>query len=495
MPTIKTIKPAGDGDFTSLSAWEDYADGQASAAQWAECYSGGNIGVCTLQNWSATPNANDYPKIYASSSSGHSGSVSSGAYLNATGGIGIKSYIEYVRIEGLRIEGGSNSDVLVDFQASGTSRGCRVEKCLLHGTYLNGINIGQSSGGIVTSSYATNNIIILDGSINVTPKGIQAFSTATGGSTTVYIYNNSIYVSNPGSFASYGTRHYNTSGSNLYITVENNIAIGGTYFDAYTEASFNSGSRSFNNNISSDGTSTAFGGLNNLTNRTGAQIFNAPDSNDFSLSVSSAAINAGKTIDYITTDILGTSRPQSTAYDIGAIEKAAASPSYFEIPESLINLHEFYVDGLIEGPLGQDCRLIYPVTKNSLCPNCIYSPRKKTSSGIYKTGGPIPFPKHSTCPWCGGSGKSSRAIEETVRFRVYWSPKDWAISGPVEDPGTSVMIIGNMTDLPKLEKSDKVMLNKDIAAFKRWICERSGEAVPWGLAQDRYFSQMLRRVG
>ena len=42
MANVKTVKPAGGGDFTSLLAWEDYADGQSTADQWAECYSGGD---------------------------------------------------------------------------------------------------------------------------------------------------------------------------------------------------------------------------------------------------------------------------------------------------------------------------------------------------------------------------------------------------------------------------------------------------------------------
>ena len=64
MATVKTVKPAGGGDFTTLALWEDYADGQTSADQWAECYSGGNLGAVTLSGWLATPDASNYPKIY-----------------------------------------------------------------------------------------------------------------------------------------------------------------------------------------------------------------------------------------------------------------------------------------------------------------------------------------------------------------------------------------------------------------------------------------------
>ncbi len=498
MATIKTIKPAGGGDFTSLALWEEYAGAEATADQWAECYSGGNLGSVTLQTWSSTPDSNNYPKIYAATDNQHLASASSGAYISVgAGNYGIKDYLEYLRIEGIRIAGTSSSDILADFQNSGASRGCRVEKCLLHGTFVNGINIGQSSGsGGSASCYSTNNIVIIDGSLNVGAKGIQAFSTKSGGSTTIYIYNNTIYVADQSSYANYGVRHYNSSGATLTLTAINNIVIGSnTSTTSFSESSFTAGTKTFHNNISSDGTAADFGGLNNLTNRVASNIFTSAPTNDFSLNTSSIAINAGKTIEHIETDILGMPRPQSTGYDIGAIEKLAAPASYFEIPTDIIDLHEYYVDGLINGPIGQTCQLFYPMTNNSLCPNCIYSPRKKKSSGIYKSGGPIPFPKHSTCPWCGGSGKSSRAVTEDISLRVYWSPKDWISAIPVEKPDLSVMVIGHMSDLPKLEKSDKILLNKDVGAYRKWFCERSGEASPHGLAQDKYFSQMLRRVG
>ena len=83
MPTIKTIKPAGGGDFTTLALWEDFADGESSADQWAECYTGGNLGSVTLSGWSSTAGESAYPKIYAEPTQSHEANVSSGAYISA----------------------------------------------------------------------------------------------------------------------------------------------------------------------------------------------------------------------------------------------------------------------------------------------------------------------------------------------------------------------------------------------------------------------------
>ena len=57
------------------------------------------------------------------------------------------------------------------------------------------------------------------------------------------------------------------------------------------------------------------------------------------------------------------------------------------------------------------------------------------------------------------------------------------------------MVIGYMTDLPKLEQADRILVNKDVQGMRRWMCERMGEARPHGFAQNRYFIQMLQRTG
>jgi len=505
MATVKTIKPAGDGDYTTLALWEDFADGQSTADQWAECYSGGNLGAVTLAGWSATPTSTLYPKIYAADGNQHGASVSSGAYISSSAPISVG--VDYTRIDGIRITGTTNSNPAITFLASGTSKDCRVDNCIVHGTFQYGIFMGQSTTGVTSSNYITNNIIVIDGTAGTTPAGIYVYGTdGSSGTTSSYLYNNSIYVASPGSLNNYGIRFANTASCTLNITAENNVVIGSvtslnasiTY--AFNQITFDTGSKQFNNNISSDGTADDFSGSNHQINAIATNVFTDAANNDFSLTKTSLALNYGKTISAVTSDIIGIERPQGDAYDIGALEKIVRAdivygvPKSFTIPSSVISSHSYITDALISGNTGQDCQLIYPVTKNSVCPNCIYSPRQRKSSNIYKTGGPVPFENHTTCPWCGGEGRSSRAVKETIRLRTYWSPKDWSITGPVEDPDTSVMVIGYIYDLPKIEKADTILLNKDLSAYRKWICEREGEAVPWGLSQDKYFAQMLRRA-
>ena len=520
MATVKTIKPAGAGDYTTLALWEDAVDGESSAAQWAECYSGGNLGPVTFSGWSATPTSDNYPKIYAAAGHHHSADIAAGAYISAASPIAIS--VSYTRIDGIRINGTNNSNKVIDFLGSGTSQDSRVDNCFVHGTFQYGVFMGQSTTGVTSSNYITNNIIVVDGTAATTPTGIYAYGTdGSSGTTNMYIYNNSIYVDNATTLTNYGIRFANVASCTLNITVENNISIGSvtsagvsiTY--AYNQVAFDTGTKTFNNNIGSDNTADDFGGSRNQLNETAAKIWTDAPNDNFRLKSNSVALDFGKTISAVTTDMVGIARPQPDggSYDMGALERAVTVEIvYGTIPSfessgalnildqgqslrAMVSTHEYLADALIDGPTGHVCQLIYPVTKNSVCPNCIYSPRQKRSSNIYKSGGPVPFENHTTCPWCGGEGRSSREMKEDIRLRVYWSQKDWSISSPVENPDSSVMVVGYIYNLPKLEKADRILVNKNTSAYKKWIFERAGEAIPWGMAQDRYFAQMLRRVG
>jgi len=508
MATVKTIKPAGGGDYTTLASWEDAVDGESSAAQWAECYAGGNLGAVEFSGWSATPTADNYPKIYAAEGNQHGADISSGAYILA--GTPIKSSVDYLRIDGIRIQGSSNSAKAIDFLPSNNAKDARVDNCLIHGVFQYGIYMGQAASGTTSVNYITNNIVLVDGSLNTSPTAMYLYGAdGSSGVTTIYVYNNAIYVLNQGTLNNYGIRFINVASCTLDIVVENNIVIGSvttsglSITTCFQQLAFNTGSKTFNYNISSDGTADDFGGTNNQLNERAKNIWQDADNYNYNLKSNSVARDFGKTIAVVTTDIIGVSRPQPEggSYDMGPLERYikptityGVTPT-FSIPSSVVSSHEYITDSLIEGPTGQECQLIYPVNRNSVCPNCLYNPRQKKSSNIYRDGGPIPFEKHTICPWCGGEGRSDRAVKENIRLRVYWSQKDWIISNPVENPDTSVMIIGYMHLLPSLEKADRILLNKDVQPYRKWICERAGEAVPWGLSQDRYFAQMLNRVG
>jgi hypothetical protein len=166
----------------------------------------------------------------------------------------------------------------------------------------------------------------------------------------------------------------------------------------------------------------------------------------------------------------------------------------YNIPQSLLDEADWVIDSFIDS-LGKNCTLIYP-PKVSECPNCIFDVNEQRSSNIYKDGGPYQFSAGSVCPMCGGEGRSTLPQEETIKLRVYWSPRDWIkLSSPpiINIPNAVAQIIGYMNDLSKLERAESIVLDDGITSIRRWTMKRSGQAIPWGF-QRRYFVQFLERI-
>ena len=177
--------------------------------------------------------------------------------------------------------------------------------------------------------------------------------------------------------------------------------------------------------------------------------------------------------------------------------------SDFEIPESIIDEHEWVSDEFIDGPFGKDCLLEFP-NVDSECPNCYFDPETKRSTNVYKTGGPISFQNHTTCPHCGGTGREIIDVPtETIRLRVYWRPStlmdlagsDVPSNPLLNSPEAVCRVIGYMTDLPKFERAHSILVQSDLEATRRWRCVRDGEARPHGFRGNRYFQQVLKRAG
>ena len=166
----------------------------------------------------------------------------------------------------------------------------------------------------------------------------------------------------------------------------------------------------------------------------------------------------------------------------------------FSIPSGIIDSHEWVSDAFID-TLGKSCTLLYPA-KVTECTNCYYDARTGRSTGIYKSGGPNPFPNNSFCPVCGGAGRVTTEVTESVKLRVYWNSKDWhMVAATIQNPAGVAQAIGYMSDLHKIERASEIILDSHINATREFRCVREGEAVPWGFRHDRYFLQFFRRVG
>jgi hypothetical protein len=163
------------------------------------------------------------------------------------------------------------------------------------------------------------------------------------------------------------------------------------------------------------------------------------------------------------------------------------------IPSGAFDKYNEGADEMINS-FGVTCQLVYP-EKRTRCENCITNTMGGRSSNIYRSGGPISFPRGMPCPWCNGKGFLISESTEDIVLRVYWRTKDWIDVGfKVDVPANYVQTIGYIKDLPKIEKAKQLITNKDIKGYETWRFQRAGEGYPHGFKQNRYIINFWERI-
>jgi len=77
-----------------------------------------------------------------------------------------------------------------------------------------------------------------------------------------------------------------------------------------------------------------------------------------------------------------------------------------QISDELIGIYQSRIDALIN-QLGKNIILEFAKIKTP-CPNCLFDTMRERSTGIFRSGGPRPFARGRTCPWCKGDGFEKR---------------------------------------------------------------------------------------
>lgn len=333
MPNIKTIKPDGTGDFTTLSAWWNYAKVQASADQWAECYSGGNLGTVLLSGMTATPSSTVYPRIYVATGHGHLGTLGTGAFCNVSTGACIDVRTNYMRVEGLRIQiqGVAAQGIILQDCTEARAFGNLVVSEVT-ATTARGINIVRSAGHLTNiTAYILNNLIL---SANRTSNTYQSCIRITGGALpagfqlTVIVANNS-FENGSSAVSMHGFQLAPGAvvdpAAVIAVTLKNNAAgesgTGSCFTVAVTGAS---PTITATNNASKDATADDWGGSGNLINQSRTSMWVDPNNHNLRPKRLGPLVDAGADVSsYMTTDILGASRNLQVATDIGAFEQTA----------------------------------------------------------------------------------------------------------------------------------------------------------------------------
>jgi hypothetical protein len=301
---VKTIKASG-GDYTGLSAWEAALPATTSAVEGAECYDfdlSDNFAVSGV-----TTSAANYLHIYTPASERHDGrsrTVSgSGFRIKDTTGAGTfrLGTTGHVRLDGLEIEQtGANSAMLL-MNGLDAGNDIRVENCIIH----------DAQTGTAYTILAIASGLNLAFRNNIVYGNCRSWDTR--GAASVLCENSTFW------------RHQAQLGlvSDAELTCKNTYSghTGGAADDFWS-----GGSPSGNNNASSDTSATARF-TSSVNSVAGSAVFVSvtAGAEDFALAAgANALVDAGATLASVTTDAKGTARPQGAAYDIGALERAAA---------------------------------------------------------------------------------------------------------------------------------------------------------------------------
>lgn len=305
-----TIKSSG-GNYSSLAAWEAAKQAVLAATEEAECYTFADTTPCTIAGWTTT--SSFYIRIYTPSAERHDGTTGTGYQLQSNGfEVGLTVTEENVRIEGIEFYSGSNHQDLVVFNASGTCD-IRLSYCLFSGQSMSQFDLLECSAGSGTWKIWNNFFV----------KGPEYGISWNPGAGTAYVYNNSIV----GCGRSAGG-YVNFLVSSGTVIAKNNISDERTAVGSNSATSAYSGSFSASStkNLSSDTTDAGTDTINSATpvyvNVAGNNI--KLDATDTACKDVGADLSADANL-AIADDIVGTARPQGSAFDIGAFEIVVAA--------------------------------------------------------------------------------------------------------------------------------------------------------------------------
>lgn len=334
MATIKTIKPDGTGDYTTLALWWAWAKTQATADQWAEVYSGGSVGTLTMTAFdTAVTSATEYPKIYAADGHKHIGAIPTDTDDVAYSGE-IYIYDSYTEVDGMFI---MDFGRCINVKAS--IKPWTVQNCLIKsvGTSSNSVVYWANwSGSSASGCILINNIIFVEQEIDDATESICYLGGNNNYKAT--IYNNTIiseYDRIGILLRGSGTDSWNSVSGDIH----NNAVFVGSGGSCYGESTTGTWIGTASNNASSDGTATSIlGGTNNKDTLDIDDQF-TDSSSDCNL-LHTSDLKGNGTTTYSSTDAVGNTWNNPTS--IGALESILTGSGTLLDPYIIMDSPDLY---------------------------------------------------------------------------------------------------------------------------------------------------------
>lgn len=160
------------------------------------------------------------------------------------------------------------------------------------------------------------------------------------------------------------------------------------------------------------------------------------------------------------------------------------------------NIFKTMIDSLIvEGSLSVPCTIVYENSAKEECINCEIDPLSKRSSGIYKSGGPVPFTDGNICPYCGGIGFLQSSKEECVNLLVLFDYKTWInFKSDVKAPDGMIQTICGIDLLPKIKNANRLIVDNNLNGLTRNIFTRDSDPEPAGLGDNQYIFTFWKKI-
>lgn len=161
------------------------------------------------------------------------------------------------------------------------------------------------------------------------------------------------------------------------------------------------------------------------------------------------------------------------------------------VPQSLIDAAAAAFDSTLD-QFGKDCVLEGPRGRTE-CPNCYKAAAEDVSAGVYKPGGPSPFPAGTTCPVCGGEGYLSAGTTRTVRMRVHENPAEWVGQVPAQVPDGLVQTRFPLAEYAAVKAAGRMRIDDE--GYRGRTYELWGDPVDeYGILRSRWVVCWWRRA-